>query len=329
MTTLVTGGAGYIGSHIVHELSDAGEPVVVLDDLSNGFAEALPSGVPLVTGDCGNADLLDATFARHKVTAIVHMAGSVVVEESVADPLRYYANNTMNTRTVIEAAVRGGISQFIFSSTAAIYGNPAESPVTEDAPPQPISPYGWSKLMSELMLADAARAHGLRHVVLRYFNVAGADPKGRTGQSSRNATHLIKIAMQTALGQRPGMQIFGADYPTPDGTCIRDFIHVSDLARASRRAHLSAQRRRRDHTQLRLRPRLLGAGRARGGAPRGRRQAQGEYGGPPRWRHRHLGRQDRSYSLGACLDAGTRRPRQNRRPRARLGAAFAPPRQRY
>jgi len=232
MTILVTGGAGYIGSHIVHELKDAGESVVVLDDLSNGFVEALPSGVPLVTGDCGDGELLDATFAKHKVSAIVHMAGSVVVEESVADPLRYYGNNTMNTRTVIEAAVRGSISQFIFSSTAAVYGNPAQSPVKEDAPPQPISPYGWSKLMSELMLADAARAHGLRHVTLRYFNVAGADPKGRTGQSSRNATHLIKIAMQTALGQRPSMQIFGADYPTPDGTCIRDFIHVTDLAAA-------------------------------------------------------------------------------------------------
>ena len=232
MTILVTGGAGYIGSHIVHELKDAGESVVVLDDLSNGFVEALPSGVPLVTGDCGDGELLDATFAKHKVSAIVHMAGSVVVEESVADPLRYYGNNTMNTRTVIEAAVRGSISQFIFSSTAAVYGNPAQSPVKEDAPPQPISPYGWSKLMSELMLADAARAHGLRHVTLRYFNVAGADPKGRTGQSSRNATHLIKIAMQTALSQRPSMQIFGADYPTPDGTCIRDFIHVTDLAAA-------------------------------------------------------------------------------------------------
>ena len=165
------------------------------------------------------------------------MAGSVG-REFVANPLRYYGNNTANTRTVIEAAVRSGVPHLIFSSTAAVYGSPAQSPVTEDAAPQPISPYGWSKLMSELMLADASRAHELRHVILRYFNVAGADPKGRTGQSSRNATHLIKIAMQTALGQRPKMQIFGSDYPTPDGTCIRDFIHVSDLAAA----HIAALR---------------------------------------------------------------------------------------
>ena len=232
MAILVTGGAGYIGSHIVHELQDAGEPVVVLDDLSTGFADAVPPGVPLIAGDCGDADLLDATIAQRKIDAIVHMAGSVAVEESVADPLRYYDNNTAKTRTVIEAAVRAKVRHFIFSSTAAVYGNPAQVPVTEDAPVQPISPYGWSKLMSELMLADAARAHELRYVVLRYFNVAGADPKLRTGQSSRDASHLIKVAMQTALGTRPRMQVFGTDYPTPDGTCVRDFIHVSDLAAA-------------------------------------------------------------------------------------------------
>ena len=232
MTILVTGGTGYIGSHIVHELKDTGEPVVVLNHLSSGFANALPTDVPLIVGDCGDADLLDATFAKHKVDAIVHMAASVAVGESVADPLRYYDNNTAKTRTLIEAAVRGGVPHFIFSSTAAVYGNPTQSPVTEDAPPQPISPYGWSKLMSELMLADASRAHGLRFAVLRYFNVAGADPKLRTGQSKPNATHLIKIAMQTALGRRPKVQIFGTDYPTLDGTCVRDFIHVTDLAAA-------------------------------------------------------------------------------------------------
>jgi UDP-glucose 4-epimerase len=329
MTVLVTGGAGYIGSHTVHALNDAGERLVVLDNLSTGFASALPKGMLPVVGDIGDKALIASLIETHRVDAIIHFAGSTIVPESIRDPLLYYRNNTANSRILIEAAVQGGVRHFIFSSTAAVYGNPVRVPVAEDDPTEPLSPYGWSKLMTEQILRDARAAHGLGHVVLRYFNVAGADPQMRTGLSTAGATHLIKVAVEAALGRRPAIDVYGTDYPTPDGTCIRDFIHVSDLARASRRAHLSAQRRRRDHTQLRLRPRLLGAGRARGGAPRGRRQAQGEYGGPPRWRHRHLGRQDRSYSLGACLDAGTRRPRQNRRPRARLGAAFAPPRQRY
>lgn len=231
MAILITGGAGYIGSHIVHELNGS-EPLVVLDDLSTGNSQAVPAGVPLIVGDCGDPALLEKAIADHRVNAIVHMAASVVVEESVANPLRYYSNNTVNTRTLIEAAVRAGISHFIFSSTAAVYGNPAQVPVTEHMPTQPISPYGRSKLMSELMLADAARAYGLRFVVLRYFNVAGADPKLRTGQAGPSETHLIKVAMQTALGRRPKMQIFGTDYPTPDGTCVRDYIHVTDLAAA-------------------------------------------------------------------------------------------------
>jgi UDP-glucose 4-epimerase len=232
MTILVTGGAGYIGSHVVHELADAGERVVVLDDLSAGVRGLVPGGVPLVVGDCGDRDLLDALIGEHKVTAIVHFAGSVIVPESVREPLRYYQNNTMNSRTLIEAAVAGRVPHFIFSSTAAVYGNPAQVPVTEDAPPQPISPYGWSKLMSERMLADVSAAHGLASVALRYFNVAAADPALRTGQPSLQGTHLIKVAVQTALGLRNKMDIYGTDYPTPDGTCIRDYIHVTDLARA-------------------------------------------------------------------------------------------------
>ena len=238
MTILVTGGAGYIGSHLVHELVDAGEPIVVLDNLSTGFPHALPKNVPLVVGDCGDPELLSEIVDAHKVTAIIHFAGSIVVPESIERPLHYYRNNTANTRTVMEAAVKHAIRHFIFSSTAAVYGHPVETPVTEDAATQPISPYGRSKLMSELMLADAAFAHGLKFAVLRYFNVAGADPKMRTGQSTPAATHLIKIAVQAALGLRPKMLIFGTDYPTPDGTCVRDYIHVTDLARA----HLDALR---------------------------------------------------------------------------------------
>jgi UDP-glucose 4-epimerase len=232
MAVLVTGGAGYIGSHMAHALADASEEVVVLDNLSTGFRWALPQGVPLYEGDTGDETLALEIIARHGIDAIIHFAASIVVPDSVADPLGYYRNNTANTRTLIEAAVKGGVKHFIFSSTAAVYGNPETVPVTEDAPTVPMSPYGWSKLMTEIILRDTAHAHPLRYAVLRYFNVAGADPALRTGQSTPAATHLIKVAVQTALGLRKKMDVFGTDYPTPDGTCIRDYIHVSDLVAA-------------------------------------------------------------------------------------------------
>jgi UDP-glucose 4-epimerase len=236
MAVLVTGGAGYIGSHMVLALLDAGEDVVVLDNLSTGFAWALPPEAELVVGDMGDQDLVARLIREHRIAAIAHFAAKIVVPESVADPLGYYLNNTVKSRALIEAAIRGGVEHCIFSSTAAVYGDVDVKPVAEDAPLNPVSPYGRSKLMTEWMLADAAKAHGLRYVVLRYFNVAGADPQGRSGQSTANATHLIKVAAQTALGERPFIEVFGADYPTPDGSCLRDYIQVSDLAAA----HLDA-----------------------------------------------------------------------------------------
>jgi UDP-glucose 4-epimerase len=232
MTVLVTGGAGYIGSHMVHALADAGESVVVLDNLSTGFRSALPKCAPLFVGDAGDQALVGSIIREHRITAIIHFAGSIVVPDSLRDPLGYYRNNAVNTRALIEAAVNGGVKHFIFSSTAAVYGNPAVLPVREDAPTRPMSPYGTSKLMSEIMLHDVAAAHNLRYVILRYFNVAGADPRQRTGQSTPAATHLIKVGVETALGMRAKLDIYGTDYPTRDGTCIRDYIHVSDLARA-------------------------------------------------------------------------------------------------
>jgi UDP-glucose 4-epimerase len=232
MTILVTGGAGYIGSHMVHELNDAGEPVVVLDNLSTGFRFLVPGKVPFVAGSTGDRELVAQTIMRHGVTAIIHFAASIVVPDSVRDPLGYYANNTMNTCALLDVAIKSGVQQFIFSSTAAVYGNAEHVPVREDAAAAPISPYGTSKLMSEIMLHDAGKAHELRFVALRYFNVAGADPKLRTGQSTPNATHLIKVACEAALGKRAKIDVFGTDYPTPDGTCIRDYIHVSDLVHA-------------------------------------------------------------------------------------------------
>ncbi|RWI88960.1 UDP-glucose 4-epimerase GalE [Mesorhizobium sp.] len=242
MTVLVTGGAGYIGSHMVWELLDAGESVVVLDRLSTGFEWAVAPEAKLVVGDVADRDLVGRIIRENKVDAIIHFAGSIVVPESVADPLGYYENNTCKTRALIETAVREGVPHFIFSSTAAVYGGAGLEPVREDARLAPESPYGLSKLMSEWMLRDAAIAHDIRYTALRYFNVAGADPKGRTGQSTPGATHLIKVACETALGKRPFMQVFGKDYPTPDGTCIRDYIHVSDLAAA----HWLALQRLRD-----------------------------------------------------------------------------------
>ncbi len=236
MTVLVTGGAGYIGSHMVLALVDRGESVVVLDDLSTGFAWAVPDGVELVTGDMGDAELVSRVMTERRIEALAHFAARIVVPESVSDPLGYYGNNTAKSRSLIECAVRTGVPHMIFSSTAAVYGDVSGEPVGEDAAPAPVSPYGRSKLMTEWMLADTARAHALRYVALRYFNVAGADPAGRSGQSTPAATHLIKVAAQTALGQRPRLEVFGTDYPTRDGSCLRDYIHVSDLADA----HLAA-----------------------------------------------------------------------------------------
>lgn len=232
MSVLVTGGAGYIGSHMVLELLDAGEDVVIIDNLSTGFDWAVDKRATLVVADIANVELVKDTIRSRRVNAIIHFAGSIVVPDSVADPLGYYLNNTVKSRGLIAAAVETGVQNFIFSSTAAVYGNPLENPVSESATPAPMSPYGSSKLMTEIMLADASRAHDFRFVALRYFNVAGADPKGRSGQSTPRATHLIKVACETALGKRSQMEIFGIDYPTPDGTCVRDYIQVNDLASA-------------------------------------------------------------------------------------------------
>jgi UDP-glucose 4-epimerase len=229
---LVTGGAGYIGSHAVLALRDRGTPVAVIDNLTTGFRFAIPDGVPFYEGDIENTDLLCRIFAEQKIGAVMHFAGSIIVPESVENPLKYYHNNTAKSRALIEAAVKAGVPHFIFSSTAATYGIPPESPVREDLPKQPINPYGWSKLMTEQMLADTAAAHPFNYCALRYFNVAGADPQARSGQSTAGATHLIKVAVEAALGLREHVGVFGTDYDTPDGTGVRDYIHVSDLAAA-------------------------------------------------------------------------------------------------
>ena len=238
MSVLVTGGAGYIGSHMVLALLDAGEDVVVLDNLSTGFRWVVPAQAKFVEGDAGDRNLLLRLFLTNPIDAIMHFAGSVVVPDSVTDPLGYYHNNSCKSRTLIAAAAEAKIPYFIFSSTSAVYGNPETNPAPEDAPLEPMSPYGTSKLVTEFMLRDAGRAHDLRYIALRYFNVAGADPRGRSGQSTARATHLVKVACEAALGRRPGLQVFGTDYPTPDGTCIRDYIHVTDLVGA----HLDALR---------------------------------------------------------------------------------------
>jgi UDP-glucose 4-epimerase len=236
MSVLVTGGAGYIGGHMTLGLFDAGETVVVLDNLSSGFVWAVPESAKLIVGDTGDADLVARLIAEHRVDAVAHFAAKIVVPESVDDPLGYYLNNTSNARTLIETAIKGGVKSFIFSSTAAVYGETSSETVSEDNPLAPISPYGRSKLMVEWMLQDASRAHDFRYVALRYFNVAGADPAGRLGQSTPKATHLIKRGVQTALGIHPMLEIFGQDYPTRDGTCLRDYIQVTDLIDA----HLAA-----------------------------------------------------------------------------------------
>jgi len=231
-TVMVTGGAGYIGSHAVLALLDAGWPVVVLDNLVTGFRWAVPEGATFAEGDIADADLVGALIAEHEIRAIMHFAGSVVVPESVEDPLKYYDNNTAKSRALIGAAVAAGVPHFIFSSTAATYGIPDTIPAREDMPTEPINPYGRSKLMTEWMLRDAAAAYDLNYCALRYFNVAGADPQGRSGQSTTGATHLIKVAVEAAIGQRDHVLVFGTDYNTPDGTGVRDYIHVTDLAAA-------------------------------------------------------------------------------------------------
>jgi len=236
MTVLVTGGCGYIGSHTMLALRDRSEDVIVLDNLSTGFETVIPEGVTLVRGDVGDGLLLDRIMSETRLDAVVHFAGSIVVPESVADPLGYYLNNTVNSRELIAACIRHKVPRFIFSSTAAVYGTPDVVPVSETSPLAPISPYGSSKLMTETMLRDTANAHDFDYVALRYFNVAGADPRGRAGQSTARATHLIKVAVEAVTGARNHVDVFGSDYDTPDGTGVRDYIHVTDLAAA----HLAA-----------------------------------------------------------------------------------------
>jgi len=238
---LVTGGAGYIGSHVVLQLVAAGERVVVLDNLSTGFASAV-LGAELVTGDVGDAELVGALLRERDIDTVLHFAARTIVPESVADPLRYYGNNTCATRSLLACCAAAGVRHIVFSSTAAVYGIPADGRAREDTPTSPINPYGTSKLMSEWMLRDLAAAGGPRYVALRYFNVAGCDAAGRVGQSTKNATLLMKVACETAVGKRPNVLIFGTDYATPDGTGVRDYIHVDDLARA----HLDALRYLRD-----------------------------------------------------------------------------------
>ena len=232
MTVLVTGGAGYIGSHMVFNLLERGEKVVVIDDLSTGSRALVAEEAIFVEANAGDRERVSNLIQERGVDAIIHFAGSIVVPESVAQPLSYYANNTVVARSLIEAAVKSGVKNFIFSSTATVYAGASPDPLSESLPTGPLSPYGRSKLMTEWMLEDTSRAHDFRHVVLRYFNVAGADPKGRTGQVSPKATHLIKRASQAALGRVPQLDIFGTDYPTADGTGVRDYIHVSDLVTA-------------------------------------------------------------------------------------------------
>lgn len=231
-TVLVTGGAGYIGSHAVLALRDAGWPVVVVDNLTTGFRFAIPDGVPLIEADIADQAAVEAAMRTHDVKAVMHFAGSIVVPESVDNPLKYYQNNTVNSRALIESAVRCAVPHFIFSSTAATYGVPDISPISESCPQRPINPYGMSKLMTEYMLADVSAAHPINFCALRYFNVAGADAQARSGQSTAGATHLIKVAVEAALGKRGHVGVFGTDFDTPDGTGVRDYIHVSDLAAA-------------------------------------------------------------------------------------------------
>ena len=232
VNVLVTGGAGYIGSHMVLALLDAGYSPLILDDFSTGHEQLVPAGVPVIHGNVGDREVIDRLFADYDIDAVAHFAASIVVPESVADPLKYYLNNTVSTARLIAACTDAAVGRFIFSSTAAVYGNQDVSLLDEDVACRPENPYGTSKLMSEQILRDASKAHDLSYVALRYFNVAGADSAGRAGQLSKPATHLIKVAVEVATGQRDAMQVFGTDYPTHDGTCIRDYIHITDLIAA-------------------------------------------------------------------------------------------------
>ena len=229
---LVTGGAGYVGSHTVLALRDTGWPVVVIDDESNGTRALVPEGVPYVKGSVADRPLVARVLAEHGIRAIMHFAGSIQVGESVLRPLDYYANNTLASHALLAEAVAAGVPHFVFSSTAAIYGEPERLPIEEGDAKLPINPYGASKWMTEQMLADAARAHPFNYAALRYFNVSGADPQLRSGQIGKSSTHIIKVATEAALGKRSHVDVFGTDYPTPDGSCVRDYIHVSDLAAA-------------------------------------------------------------------------------------------------
>ena len=319
-TILVTGGAGYIGSHVVLALRDSGWPVVAVDNLVTGVASLVPQDVALVQADCGDAGRMRALLAEHAVGAVMHFAASTVVPESVADPMTYYLNNTVNTARLIAACIGAGVGRFIYSSTAAVYGEAGASFVSEEEPPRPVSPYGKSKLMGEDMLADAARAHPFRFVALRYFNVAGADPAGRSGQATPQATHLVKVACQAAAGVRPFMEIYGSDYDTPDGTCVRDYIHVSDLADA----HIAALDRLMSGAdsadrQLRLRAGLFRAGGDRRRAPRlgsGFRCPQGV---APPGRRGAPGLRLAAHARALRLEAEARPPGDDRADRLRLG----------
>jgi len=320
MTVLVTGGAGYIGSHMVHALVDVGERVVVLDNLATGFDWAIAKGASLVIGDVGDRPCVAALIAEHRVDAVVHFAASTVVPDSVHDPLGYYHNNTVNSHALIESAVKGGVRHFIFSSTAAVYGNPERVPVREDDATVPMSPYGSSKLMTETMLRDAGRAHDLRYVILRYFNVAGADPLGRTGQSSKRATHLVKVSVEAALGLRPKVDVFGTDYRHRTAPAFETiFMWSISCARIPMRWRFCAAAAS-PPRQLRLRPGFFSARGDRDGKAGLGRRLQDRVRRPACWRPRTDRGGFRPCPFSAQMAPAFRRPANHRAPRAGMGA---------